>query len=418
MKHAALFAGILSLFLSGCNSTGNHHNFPNTAKVTQCDNTFVLSGFGESVMLFEHETNGTDFKLLRWYDDDAGKDAFYDCQTNQIISIMEGSRYTSEITEGIRFYDLKDNHRIIIKTHEGFNYVVTRYKRGFIYSTAGGGSAKVDTDKYGYIPFQNQYCKGGNEELWLKEGRCVGGELYYYYVESKLFSIDEKKVIDTYPFDLYGLAELIGDDLYVDGGDYIKINLKTKRVTSLWNGQEKHYDYGTGLPGSRVMLPVNGIYYFLTNTESWDTDTDPDSMTSGTELRHFKKGALYQFKDKEIAFVAKLPLEDIVYANSPDKKHLYIFTKSRKVMKYDLKNNALVATYTIDTPINPKYHLSTVGFTKDNFILTFEEPGWAHAYVVVANRDFSQISKPYYIEMGGIGVATEQSIYTNNYGVY
>ena len=410
MRYIVAFLSIVWVFLAGCTPASNHHNFPNTAKVNHCENTFVLSGYGESIMLFEHEVNSTQFQLLRWYDN--GTDAFYDCQSNQIISLLEGGN-NSGITEGIRFFDLKDNHRTIVKTHEGFNRVVARYKRGFIYSAAKIKLARVNTQKYGCIPKENIIPKDdviGHENEWPPEmvSDYKQGKLWYNYVDNYLFDIDSRKKAKNYPYGLMTSdSERIGKDLYVSvSGGFLKIDLDRTYAENFYSA-DMVSDPSSGkriLPRGSVGMFVKGIYYLIVASNGGDT----------RRLEDYKKGGLYQIKDKKISYLTKLPFDDIVYANSPDKKYLYIFTKSRKVMKYDIEHNTTVATYTIPVDIDPKYVLGTVGFTKDNFILTFQEPGWAHAYVVVANRDFSKISQPYYIEMAGISVTTQQSVQTNH----
>lgn len=404
---------LVLLLLSGCTSKVD------TVKVVQkCENTFVLSGYGSKIMLFEHKNNSEEFNLLKTYN--SGQNAFYDCKRNIIVAIQNKNK-KKNLDEGIVTFDISNDSKKLYKTNEGFNGIVAKYKNGFIYSTNKTKQSMVDNGKFGYIPrskiFSKEFILDSKNKQTINPIKLQdykNGNEWYYYTEDKLFDLDKNHITMTYPFGMWKISEIIGDNIYVFAGDFLKINLKTKKSINLWNtnnnDQRQNNVKELKLPRKRVGLFVNGIYYIITSSKSWDTATS----RSNTKAVQFKKGAIYNIKDNKVSFVSKLPFEDIVYANSPDKKNLYIFTKSRKVIKYNIEQNKIIDTFTIDINLDNKFELSTVGFTKNNFILSFEEDRYRNSYIILVNKSFTKLSKPYNIKMGGIDISTEESIHTNH----
>lgn len=400
---------IISFLIIGCS------NKTNTVKIVQkCENTFVLSGYGNKILLFEHENNSIKFNLLKSLN--FGKNAFYDCKRNIIVATQNKNKKQNE---GIITFDINNNSKKLYKTNEGFNGIVAKYKNGFIYSTASVKNAIVDNKKYGYIPKNNIFSKkyilnpiNKDQVDKVKIRDYQNGKLWYHYTEDKFFDLDENKITVTYPFGMWAKSEIIDDNLYVYADSFLKIDLNTHKAINLLKTQISKNDTNIkqlALPKMTTRLFINGIYYIITSSKSWDT------AISRTDIQavKFKKGAIYQIKDKKLSFVKKLPLEDIVYANSPDKKHLYIFTKSKKVIQYNIKENKIINTFIIDINLDEKFELSTVGFTNNNFILSFQDDKYKNAYIVLSDRNFIKFSKPYNIKMGGINISTEKSIHTN-----
>ncbi|MCB4750462.1 MAG: hypothetical protein LGB55_03245 [Sulfurovum sp.] len=393
MKHALV---LISLLLIG------HAAKTDTSKIVQkCENTFVLSGYGNQIMLFEHKDNSTKFNLLKIYHQ--GNNAFYDCKRNIIIALQNKKR---RLKEGILIYNISNNSQKLYETNSGFNGIIAKYKDGFIYSTSKTKLNKVNNNQFGYIPKNKIFSKS----LILNS---KNNELWYHYTEDRFFDLNKRSVIKTYPFGMWKISEIINHDLYVYAGDFLKINLINKKATNLWSIDHHMLKQNTKelkLPKARVGLFVNGVYFIITSSKSWDTVTNRNN----TKAVKFKKGAIYQIKNQKLSFTTLLPFDDIVYANSPDKKYLYIFTKSRKVIKYNIKKNKIVQIYKLNIHLDQKFELATVGFTDDNFIISFEEDRYRNAYIVLANKNFTHFSKPYNIRMGGIDIATQQSIHTNH----
>jgi hypothetical protein len=396
MGYFAIF--VFTLFLisaGGCSGKQGQ-----LSHINECNNTFVVSAMdGYRVFLFEHRPHDVAFRLIGEYSN--GSSAFYSCEDHCLVMLQEAEK------EGIKTIDILNNKQTVYETKSGFNGIVARGPDWFLYSTAAIRQARADVDKLGYIPPDNisplSLSKSGKQK-----------SLAYFYTEDRMFDLKKHRVVRTYPFGMWRLSELIGDDLYVFAGDFIRVNLKTGKAERLWDHQDEAAQKENGsyyLPQMSVQLFVNGVLYVVTSSESWDTVT----KTGQKKSLKFKKGSLYKVENKHLSFVTKLPMDDIVYANSPDKKFLYIFTKSRKVIQYDIERNATKHIYNIPVDLNATYELGTVGFTNDNFIMAFEDDEYMDGYIVVTDRNFTRLGKPYRLDIGGIDISTEKSIHTNSY---
>jgi hypothetical protein len=400
---------LIALLLVGCSNKTNTVNI-----VQKCENTFVLSGYGYEILLFEHEDNSTKFNLLKSFNH--GKNAFYDCKRNIIVAIQNKNKKQNE---GIITFNLSNNTKKLYKTNEGFNGIVAKYKNGFIYSTASVKNAIVDEAKYGCIPKENifleTYILDPKNKNFIDKQQIIdykNGKLWYHYVDNYFFDLDRQKISKNYPYGMIHTGEIINNILFSETyGGYLEINLD-KVYSKDFYSSNIIFDKSTMnllLPKNSIRLFVNGIYYIITSSKSWDTATS----RTNTKAVKFKRGAIYQIHNKKLSFVITLPFDDIVYVNSPNKKYLYIFTKSRKVIKYNIKQNKIIHISKLKIKLDKKFELSTVGFTEDNFIISFEEDRYKNAYIVLSDRNFIKFSKPYNIKMGGINISTEKSIHTN-----
>jgi len=108
-----------------------------------------------------------------------------------------------------------------------------------------------------------------------------------------------------------------------------------------------------------------------------------------------------------------LPIGDIVYMNSPDRKNIYLFTKSRKVIKYNIKQQKVLFVRTIKADIDPSYVLTVVGYTKTDFIYEFNNLDGVDSYVVVGDQDITKIGTPKAVEITHSTITTEQTVSTN-----
>ena len=393
MKHFGFFFLSGIFLLSGCNSTS-------TVKPKYCDNTFVLSGYGQKIFLFEHQEKGVNFHLLQKYN--GGIDAFYDCKHNTVVAYKFHKVSGSNNTEGIVEFNVdNDNRKELYPMKEGYNGLLARYKNGFLFATAKLRRGLADRQKLGCIP---------NSNVLMDKS----GTKWYKYTNAHFFDLDQKKITRTYPFDLWDNAELIGDELYTFFGNFVKVNLKTGKEECLLKDDKIEPPINSNIhtrviPKKTVRLYVGGTLYVITSFASWDTARN----RTNKKLIHFNKGAIYKIANKKIVYVAQLPFDDVVYANSPDKKSLYIFTKSRKVMKFDLQRNKLIEVYNINVDLSGEYELGTVGFTNSVFVLTFQKGSYRDTYVVTANKDFSKYGKPYRIPIGGADVTSQATVQTS-----
>jgi len=390
------FLAIFAVLITGCTGKKN---------IPECKNTFVVSGDGYRVSFFEHDTNNVSFHLIGEYLE--GTDAFYSCNEQSLVMFQE-----NEKEEGIKVVDIKTGKQKLYETNEGFNGVIARKDNWFLYSTSLMKKNKLNLKLTGHIP---KYKIFNNSEKNNNKKYVDSNSKYYAFTEDKMFSLNEHKVIKTYPFGMWPISELVGHTLYVYIGDYVKINIETGKAEKLWiqsNDNNTSINYKDHiLPKQDVELFVNGVLYIITSSQSYGVH---DNENNEIAVK-FERGAIYKLENGKLSHVTKLPFNDIVYANSPDKKYLYIFTKSRKVIKFNIDDNLIDKTYDINIDLNSTYELGTVGFTNENFILTFEDDEYMDGYIVVTDRNFSRYSKPYRLDIGGIDVSTEKSIHTNSY---
>ena len=149
IKMKYLFLALFLFYIQGCFKIKQ----PNIIK--NCNNTFVLSGYGNQIMLFEHQNSSTDFKLLKSYSPKkyiGYIDAFYDCKRDILVA-LQTSRRTNK--QGLITFDIKNYKRKLYKTDEFFNGIIGLYKNGFIYTTAKIQHGVVDTKRYGAITKSN-----------------------------------------------------------------------------------------------------------------------------------------------------------------------------------------------------------------------------------------------------------------------
>jgi len=407
---------IFVLFIVGCSDTQKY-----SIDAPKCENTFVVSDYQDKAVLFVHEDNRTEFRPV-FSDNFVGNYAFYDCKNKLLVGL-----FSQKDKIGINVIDFILHRKTFYPENAGFNGVIARYDGGFLYSTAELKNGKVDSKKLGYIP--PSLILSDSENSWAHIGAKEANNtnsadgLLYYYSEDKFFDLGKRTVTDIFPYGMAPISELYAGSLYVVAGDFIKIDLKTKKSSEIWKYSQKNhpktkYTRVLSVPRESVILFVGGVLYFITTSKSWDVETDKWQHQHPKRISYkFKKSAIYAVKDQNLTFKTKLPLSDVVYANSPDKQNIYLFTKSRKVMKYNIKSNTIEGQYTMKINLEDKFHVSAVGFTDKNFIISLGEDRYANSYIVVADRNLTKFSEPYNLKMGDVNIATEKSIHTNSFRV-
>jgi len=370
---------LAAMILHGCSQTTTVTN--PTTQVKHCENTFVVSGYGYETALYEHEEGGVNFWKLRTYKDD-GNDAFFDCKRNLMVSIKEGGNAVPLAQEGIIMEDITDNTRSLFHTEEGFNSIVARYKNGFIYSTAKLKGRKV-SEQCGFVD-SHDLSPDGRE---------------YSYVSSYYFDLDQRKKADEYKLGMWMIGSITGDEIYLS--PHYKYNLKTKCSGNLWPKQL------IGGEDPDKFSPMIGVI-------SRDAYYDTTSSIGNNHITVPAHGQIYKVKDRIAYPLVEFPDKDIIYMVIPDDKHLYAFTRSRKAYEYDLEQNKTTAVYTLDINLSTEYELGVIGYTRDNFILTFEHENDLASAIIVTDRNFSKFSRPQIIHDAGLRVSSEQTIATDH----
>jgi hypothetical protein len=400
MKQSIFLITIAALsLLSGC-TPGSKDTNP-TTQVKHCENTFVVSGYGYETALYEHEESGVNFWKLRTLDDEAGNGAFYDCQNNIIVTFLESRQIDKH---GIHIYNLDDNTMKVYKKPVGFNAFLYRKNNGIVFA-----SAKVESHALSELKQKYRGYTIPDKYLYTENNVTYYNGVNDYYFDFKTHNYSIEHIIN-----LYDNCEKNNDILYADieYNDLIKLNLKTNMVESLWPQENRPtLDKNSYLfPANSVSLFVNGVNYILPTKWGWDYEDD-----NGRRLyKRYKAGYLYAIENQYLSKLIKLPFQDIRYVVSPDKKKLYIFSASRKVVRYDIDNNVIDAEYKINIDLSREYVISTVGYTDHNFILSFMSNKYRESVIVVSDKAFQNYSKFTHFNDSGISITTEKTIQTTS----
>ena len=402
IKHCFLLCFLF--FFMGCTQEKRQIDIPQS-----CDNVFVLSDYSDYVVMLEYNRSNLESKIL--YDDLFGNYAYYDCARKSLIALQDIDRGL------VKTYDLKKN---TIKSHEvggGYNVMISRYKSGFIYSAARMERSEVDPS-LGYTPPSKIVPKSRvldpeNKDIYSQKviADYKQGKRWYMYVDNYFFDLDSQKIKAHYPFGMMVNGERIGDTLYVQvsGFDFLKIDLKTGKSQKMYEANTTSQKNIPAIPKNAPRLFANGDYYVAMTEESWNVRDQERKKLVG-----YQKNALYVMqKNKTLRLLSNLPIGDIVYMNSPDRKNIYLFTKSRKVIKYNIKQQKVLFVRTIKADINPSYVLTVVGYTKTDFIYEFNNLDGVDSYVVVGDQDITKIGTPKAVEITHSTITTEQTVSTN-----
>ena len=390
-------AALLLIGLTACNSTAIHHAEVNnsTKSVQQCDHTFMVTSNGDA-LLFEHDDEGMGYHLLRKLD--LLDDPFYDCERNQVVGIESHATSTSYFSpnyvNGVTGYDLGTNtytfhsasEMLPASVQKGWfsSLIRTRYRHGFL----------VDVD------YHNEYNTGTTEDSNLSYVNLDTMKIEHIYGQKGSYSRDNELVSDTLCTRDFHQTDLIKDT---------QTNLYPEANNSRYLQ-----------PKDSIHFSINGTYYLITADASYNASDNESNQT----LIQYQKGMLYRVDTGGLTPLLALPSQDIVYANSPDKKSIYIFTLSRKVYRYDIAQNSITQTSTLPVTLSDSYLLQTVGYTANRFVLLFNSSTDKESYtgnqtLILTDYNFTQASNPWPTEMMDADIHTEASIATvDERGIY
>ena len=391
---------IAFLFFGGCFAKQPAKNV-----FKKCENTFVLSD-GRKTVLFEHDENNVQFHLLKQYENWSGYGSFLDCQRNIIVSpyTYKGVKHDKGGVTIFTLHNDKSRDYEIFETPQG--PALGRYKNGVLLTTqlmqkerVQEGASPIPILSYGMLFTDDQ------------------GIRWRGYTYTLLFDLDQKKVVKSYKYDLWN-PWINGDVMVgVHYGFITEIDLNTGNVKN-W------FDSTPLLTGER-----NGPLSFSLScfTSSGDFYFVPVPRKDSDAAEGYEKAAIYKIENKKIIKQVSLPDIASQYVGPTDRylapmdpnqmiavdEHIYVFTRqSKKVFRFHTKTKELKA-YDLKLPIPSHWYITSVGYTKENFIIPVTEDFDITGGVFVVNRDFSKISVMHALPMGGaVGIfsTTQENI--------
>lgn len=376
MKKIPFCALCILLFLAG-----GCRNVPPQPLVKDCNNTFVVSAF-DNIYLFEHGPHSSSFRLIRPFDNYSNEQASYYCGSDDVIS-------------SFAFKGADQNHG-------GLSLLNVRTGKG---EDIGMKENAVDFARYrNGILLQTRLLQGQPFDPALgylspgeRRQRPHTGEPFHLFTWMHFFDLDKKRVTRSYRQGNTFQSWIRGDDMYaLQEGAFVKIDLVSGRRELLHEAR--------GLPGGVAVMAGRQIYY-VTGPHSWNAGEDRQHK----RLIGYEANTVYKLVNGGFVKEFTLPYADPVYVVVPNERDIYVFTKnSRKVVRYDTA--AKKATeYDFDTHGKS---IEAVGYTDSRLIIVTDiRPGYVGGAVIVANLDFSDISKPYELpelDTNTVGVSTNK----------
>jgi len=383
---------LLSLAVISCAGKNNK------VEINDCRNTFIVSD-NIYLYLFEHDKNSTDFTLRKSYvsRNTIGQASYY-CDTGFIVStyLYKGPAHN---IAGVSILDLDENKAAEYDIRDGSGDFL-RYKNGILFNSQLIHIEPIDPAlgfmaRSEYTPWKN------GEKLIVPE---------HIFINMNFFDFDKRKVTASYRLNQAWRQWIRGDTMISELGEtYVEIDLKTGRRSLLYSqvDEEKKINY---LPRISAQIMVGTTMYLFTSPDSWNVQHDRYTH----ELIGYEKNTLYKLVDGQFQKLITIPYPDSSYAVAKD-EDVYIFThKSGKVIKYNTRTNTSTE-YDFDTGGRP---VMAVNFTDDNFIVLLEmNHGERGAWLVLANKDFSVVGKPYELKTlapGMTSITTNQNEYEHD----
>jgi hypothetical protein len=377
-----------------------------TLSLSQCDNIFVISGLFDKIKIFQHESNNTNFKLIKEFEVPGATQGFYDCLTEKVVVLQ---KKTTKAKGGIRIFNLKNNTNKLHLIPDGQNVIIARYKEGFIYSSALVRNAKVNKKKYGCIPSEDifPYNIGIDNSNFKMASDYKNNKVWYNFEYTHYYNLTKNKIEKSYPFGLIENGYILNDTLFAHTNtSLLQIDLRENYAYNFFSACKKKENYGKELIMNSVpRLFIKDKYYTIYRGSK---------RQKINKQENFKMNFLYEVSKNNVIPKLKIASNNIKTMISNDNKNILIFTKDRQILKYNIVKNKIVNTYNIDVDIPDEYTLYTVGYTKSNFIISFEKEYTTESYIIVANNKLNQFSKPYKLNIAQIDITSSLTLSTNS----
>lgn len=387
--------------LSACTQNSNEK-----LTVNNCDNVFVVSD-NHNIFLFEHESDNVDFHLLKKHTNSWNTDAFFDCKRNIIVS-----PYSAKGEGGITIFNLSNNKSTDYIIDDDVNGQLGLYKSGVLLSTKLRHHTKIDKNS-GYVsPWSiiNKYRILKNPENYPEEmvNDYKKGEFWKRFTYTHLFDLDTKKIVKSYKQTPY-FGQVINGKIYAGFHDFIgTMDLENGFVEKIIGWEKTYNQDGThiSMPTMPVRVFVDKKPYIIPSHKSWDFK----DRSGQQKLKKFKTNIIYQAENGKLVEVVTLPFDDAAYAVAVQ-YDMFVFNRSAKnIAKFNTQTNKLTE-YNLALPaVTEEYYINSVGFTKDNFILSFSDEDRTKGLIFITNKNFTEISPAYKVPMNRMGVATSQGI--------
>jgi len=399
------FICCIAITLSACTQNSNEK-----PTVSNCDNTFVVSD-NNNIYLFEHDNDSVNFNVLRQYENKSNMDAFFDCQRNIIVSPYSYKGIHNN-EGGLTIFNLSNNKQKDYEIEDGINGQLGLYKNGVLLETMLVHRTKIDKNS-GHISQKsilNEYRILNNPENYPEEmvNDYKAGERWKRFTYTHLFDLDRKKIVKSYkqtPFS----GRVINNKMYARFRDFIGImDLKNSFVEKVIEWKETYNEDGTqfSMPSMSLHVFADKKTFIISTHKSWDFKNRNDQW----EVKKFKKSTIYKVEEEKLVEAATLPFKDAAYAVAI-KQDIFVFSNTAKnIAKFNTQTNKLTEYNLVLPDVTEEYYLNSVGFTKDNFILSFSDEERTKGLVFLANKNFTEISPAYKVPMNRMGVATNQGI--------
>lgn len=394
LKKAFLMPFFGLVLLSACNSKYDQTQNTSDYLFSNCENTFIVSG-SRKLYLFEHRPKSVEFDQLAVFDDWAPISPYLDCANNRIV-VPYGARKADRSNAGIAIIDLSSGAKTEYPINaRGIQGIPLKYDNGLLLSTTllKQTNPLEIPPTYGYLPPGESYKDTNNKSFRL-------------FSPTAYFDLERLQFTKDLDLDL-GYSVIENHKLYSkQRGAITAVDLVAKTTDVLYESKATQYSEDKDIPFNHLGVFLDSDYYMVLNRHSHN---NPNEMLDG-----FEKNAIYKLVDGAMQKLTNYPSEDAVYLIGLDKK-LYLFTQTLKVFEYNLETNALVERKLPKFNELKGYSIESVGYTQQNFIITFDHYQTdINSIVVLMSRDFKRISQSTSVDLRLISVTSEMAIDTSD----
>ena len=353
-------AGWLVLF--GCTPNSGKTTIP-TIKPKECKNTFVLSGYDNTIQIKEFDPKSFEIKHLGSIEEKVYRiepAAFYDCAHN---SVVVPAYHESPV--GILVYDLDHGTSTFVPNDKSVGDIVGRFKHGFMAYTKALMNRPYDP-------------KDQCAEVYTRDD----GSRFIAYTDMFFFDPGKKAFTKSWPFTILDFDDTEGDIVYEAGG--CKRDLEhntTEDILGLYDRFERW-------PRNSLRFSIKKIPYVLTAGYPLDAKDGQRLMDPYSLYRVYPKG----HPEKVADFPTDGELKEIF---SVDGHTIHVFSNAGMVYAYDLQSKKFSAKH-IALSLPEDFELQKVNYMDNYFVMAFSHKRRSSdEYLAVADWNLSRYSPLY-----------------------